>query len=155
MAGYCPNCGTKQTRAAKTVTVLQVSTDNTITPEVNLELFECPICNTAFTQNSTAQNPNHSNVENPFNASMERLSKVQQSFKINLENLRRNINSLQTERSSVLCELETRRKDTESKADFFGRRRKQVTFRNPRFKARFGFKQSLTSLQSNRQRFTA
>jgi hypothetical protein len=117
MAGYCPNCGTKQANAARTVKVLQVTQDNSITPEVNLEVFECPTCNTPFTQNVTTQNTSQPNFDKPFTSSIEKLDKVQHDFKLNLENLRRNLSALQTERPGVLFELETMRKDSESKAD--------------------------------------
>jgi hypothetical protein len=117
MAGYCPYCGTKQAHAARTVKVLQVTQDDTINPEVNLEVFECPTCNTAFTQNATTQNANKPKLDNPFTSSIEKLGKVQHGFKQNLENLRRNLSELQTERSGVLFELETVRKNSESKAD--------------------------------------
>jgi hypothetical protein len=117
MAGYCPNCGTKQANAARTVKVLQVTQDNSITPEVDIKVFECPTCNTPFTQNVTTQNTNQPNLDKPFTSSIERLGKVQHDFKLNLENLRRNLSALQTERPGVLFELETMRKDSESKAD--------------------------------------
>jgi uncharacterized Zn-finger protein len=117
MAGHCPYCGTKQAHAARTVTVIQVTQDDTINPEVDIEVFECPTCNTAFTQNATTQNGNQQNFDNPLTSSIEKLGKVQHGFKQNLENLRRNINALQTDRSEVLFELETVRKNSESKAD--------------------------------------
>jgi predicted RNase H-like nuclease (RuvC/YqgF family) len=117
MAGHCPYCGTKQAHAARTVKVLQVTQDDTINPEVDIEVFECPTCNAAFTQNATTQNGNQQNFDNPLTSSIEKLGKVQHGFKQNLENLRRNINALQTDRSEVLFELETVRKNSESKAD--------------------------------------
>ncbi len=117
MAVNCPNCGTKQTSTPKKVTVLQVKQDETLTPEVDIEVFACPKCKTVFNQDTSSQTSRPQNDEPTITGLIEKICQVQLGFKQNLENLRRNLGLLETERSEVLFELETLRKDSESRAD--------------------------------------
>jgi len=115
MAVYCPNCGAKQASTARIVTVLQTRQDGTTMPEVDIQVFECPTCKMIFSQDVTPQTAKSQNP-NSWTALTERLEKVQLGLKQNLENLRQNLSFLETECSDVLFELETIRKDSESKA---------------------------------------
>ncbi len=115
MAVNCPNCGTKQTNAARTVTILQTIQDGAIPTEVDVDIFECTTCKALFTQDITTQIDNPKN-EKSWTGLMERLSKVQLGLKQNLANLRENLIVFETECSGVLFELETIRKGSESKA---------------------------------------
>lgn len=117
MTGYCPNCGIKQEKPARIVTVEQVNQEDTRISEVKLEVFNCPACRTMFTQNAAPQSSSTAALGTSGASSSEKLSSILQGFKQNLENLRQNLNVLQTERSSVLFELETIRKDQECRAD--------------------------------------
>ncbi len=115
MAVNCPNCGTKQTSTSRRVTILQTRQDGTMMPEVDVEVFECPTCKMVVTQEITPQKVKPQNPKS-WTALTERLKKVQLGLKQNLANLRQNLSFLETECSDVLFELETIRKDSESKA---------------------------------------
>jgi rubredoxin len=113
----CPNCGAKQTSVTRTVTALQVK-NGILTPEYDVEIFECPKCKYIFnpSHNAFRQKRQQQNNESSVTVLYERLSEVQLGFKQNIANLRRNLATLETERPSVLLELETLRKDSESRA---------------------------------------
>lgn len=99
----CPNCGTRQ--------------DHTLTPEVDT-IYECPKCKATFNSNSGASKTVHlESLQPTFLHLIDRLSNVQSGLIENLEKLRRNLYLLESERPSVLFELETLRKSSEFKAD--------------------------------------
>jgi hypothetical protein len=91
--------------------------DAPATPKINVGVYECPKCKASFTSATPAQNsvPVQS-VEPTMSILIGRLNEVRSGLKQNLQNLRRNLEVLESERSSVLIEIETVKKDAESKA---------------------------------------
>src|SRR3972149_610640 len=117
MTVNCPNCKTKQTTTPKTITVLQVKQDDALTPEVDIEVFECPKCKTIFNQDTNNQTDNPQKGKPTITDTIKKLCQVQLGLKQNLKNLRCNLGLLETERSGVLFELEALRRDSESRAE--------------------------------------
>ena len=115
MTTYCPNCNTRQASVSRTVTILQANQDGSIMPKEDVEVFQCPTCNIVFTQDKTGQTDNLQNPKS-WTLLMEKLNRVQLGLKQNASILRQNLSFLETECSDVLFELETIRKDSESKA---------------------------------------
>lgn len=113
----CPNCGTRQAKSVKTIKISQTIQDHTLTHEVDA-IYECPKCKSTFNSNLGASKTVHpESVQPTFLHLIDRLSNVQLGLIENLEKLRRNLDLLESERPSVLFDLETLRKNSEYKAD--------------------------------------
>jgi hypothetical protein len=84
---------------------------------VEIEVFECPKCKKVFNQNTDPQTSSPQNSEPTIINLVEKLCLIKIGLKQNLANLKNNLGLLETERSEVLFELETLRKESESRAD--------------------------------------
>ncbi len=113
----CPNCGTTQTTVKNNWTIQPKRADAIVTPEIYVGVYECPKCKASFKSAMPAQTavPAQS-VEPTVSVLIGRLNEIRSGFRQNLDNLRRNLEVLESERSGVLFEIESVKKDAESKA---------------------------------------
>lgn len=117
----CPNCGTQQTTAMKNWTITPIKREDTIiTPEIHVAVYECPNCKAIFKSATPAQLPVTPQAKPEQNDTLSglihRLVEIRSGLIQNRDNLRRNLEILEAERSGVLFEMEAFRKDAESKA---------------------------------------
>ncbi len=119
----CPNCGTEQTTTIKKWTITAIKREDTlITPEIYVAVYECPKCKAIFKSATSAQTIQTdlsimSQVkEDNFSTIVRRLTEIRSGLIQNRNNLRRNLEILEAERSGVLFEMEAFRKNAENKA---------------------------------------
>ncbi len=113
----CPNCGTTQATAKNNWTIQPKRADTPVTPEIDVGVYECPKCKASFKSAIPAQTavPAQS-VDPTVSVLIGRLNEIRSGFRQNLDNLRRNLEVLESERSEVLFEIESVKKDAESRA---------------------------------------
>jgi vacuolar-type H+-ATPase subunit I/STV1 len=111
----CPNCGTEVATAIKCWTVSPARhTAKGRIPEFRVGIFKCPICKSKFRSkvNSTAEP-----VETDFKDLVAKIKEIHQGFTLTLRILREKIKTLETERWSLLVEIEELKKVAESRAN--------------------------------------
>ena len=111
----CPNCGTDVAAAVKCWTVTPVKhTDKGTIPAFRVGIFVCPICKSKFRAkvDATAK-PMETNVKDLVVKIME----IREGLKKTLRNLREKITRLETERVSLLVEIEKLKKVAEARAN--------------------------------------
>jgi len=112
----CPNCGTEVAIAAKCWTVSPAKSSATgYVPEFRVGIFECPNCKSKFRSrvDSQARSAELNNVK----VLVERLKEIREGLKRTLRGLREKINRLETERASLLMDIEELKKVAEARAN--------------------------------------
>lgn len=110
----CPNCGAKQELAVKNWTIQPINKEASLeVPEVLVTVFECPQCKVKF--ESPVADPAESEEET-FTSLVERIVEIRLGLIQTLNNLKQNLQALESERPSVLFEIEEFKKDAESRA---------------------------------------
>jgi uncharacterized Zn finger protein (UPF0148 family) len=112
----CPNCGTEVAVAVKcwTVSPARYSARGYL-PEFRVGIFECPICKSKFRSrvNSTAKPAETKHIKNL----VEKVKEIHEGLTQTLRVLREKINTLETERATLLVEIEQLKKVAESRAN--------------------------------------
>jgi vacuolar-type H+-ATPase subunit I/STV1 len=111
----CPNCGTKVATAIKCWTVAPAKHRATgRTPEFRVGIFECPKCKSKFRSkvDATAK-PVKTNVK----YLIIKVKEIQEGFTRTLRVLREKIKMLETERASLLGEIEELKRVAEARAN--------------------------------------
>ncbi len=110
----CPNCGTEVTTAVKCWTVSpRRQTETGDIPEFRVALYECPKCRSKFRSRVTSTKP----VETASVVNLvEKVKEVREGLMQTLKILREKIKMLETERSSLLVEIESLKKAAELRA---------------------------------------
>jgi len=112
----CPNCGTEVAVAVKCWTVSPAKhTATGVIPEFRVGIFECPKCKSKFRSrvSSTAKPAETKNIKNI----VEKITEIREGLTQTLRALRKKINTLETERASLLVEIEQLKKVAESRAN--------------------------------------
>ena len=112
----CPNCGTEVTTAVKCWTVSPAKhTATGDIPEFRVGIFKCPKCKSKFRSkvDSTAKPAETKNVKNL----VEKIKEIREGLTQTLRTLREKINTLETERASLLMEIEQLKKVAGSRAN--------------------------------------
>ena len=112
----CPNCGTEVAFAVKCWTVSPAKQGATgVIPEFRVGIFECPQCKSKFRSkiSSTAKPAETKNIKNM----VEKIKDIREGLTQTLKVLREKINTLETERASLLVEIEQLKKAAESRAN--------------------------------------
>mgnify|MGYP005840586419 CR=1 FL=1 len=112
----CPNCGTVVTTAVKCWTVAPAKQGKRgFIPEFRVGIFKCPKCKSKFRSrvNSTAKFAETKNVK----ILVEKVKEIHEGLTQTLRILREKINTLETERGSLLVEIEQLKKIAESRAN--------------------------------------
>ena len=111
----CPNCGTEVATAVKSWTVSpgkQRATGDV--PEFRVGIFECPKCKSKFRSRVDFRaKPVETNVKNL----VEKIKEIRGGLMQTLTVLREKMKTLETERASLLVEIEKLRKVAESRAN--------------------------------------
>ncbi len=111
----CPNCGIEVAVAVKCWTVSPAKhTARGYVPEFRVGIFECPKCKSKFRSRvgSTAKAAETKNIKNM----VEKIKEIREGLTQTLRVLREKINTLETERASLLVEIEQLKKVAESRA---------------------------------------
>jgi predicted nucleic acid-binding Zn-ribbon protein len=112
----CPNCGTKVISPIKCWTVSPAKRSaNGVVPEFRVGLFMCPECKSKFRSKvppaaKTAETANIRDLA-------ERVKEIREGLTRSLKTLRERIGLLETERSSLLVEIDSLKKAAESRAN--------------------------------------
>jgi vacuolar-type H+-ATPase subunit I/STV1 len=111
----CPNCGTEVTTAIKSWTVSPAKhMAKGFTPEFRVGIFKCPKCKSKFRSKvSSTAKPEETNVKDL----VTKIKEIHQGFTQTLRTLREKINTLETERGSLIVEIEKLKKVAESRAN--------------------------------------
>ncbi|MCX8153195.1 MAG: hypothetical protein N3E52_02025 [Candidatus Bathyarchaeota archaeon] len=112
----CPNCGATVTTAVKCWTVAPAKqVEDGVIPEFRVGLFKCPECQSTFRSrvNSTSQSVETRNVK----ILAEKVKDIHDGLTQTLRFLREKISALETERQSLLMEIEQLKKVAESRAN--------------------------------------
>ncbi|MBN1358440.1 hypothetical protein JW988_06690 [Candidatus Bathyarchaeota archaeon] len=111
----CPNCGTKVATQVKCWTVTPVKhSANGIIPEFRIGIFKCPKCKSKFRAKvDTTTTGAETNVKDL----VVKLKEINQGLTQTLRTLREKITTLETERISVMVEIEKLKKVAESRAN--------------------------------------
>jgi hypothetical protein len=114
----CPNCGTKQTSAVKNWTIMPIKRAVAIiTPEIHVGTYECPKCKVTFKSAMPVETVHfEKQQEQTVTVLIGKLTQIRLGLIQNLNNLRRNLEVLESERSGVLFEIGEFKRDAESKA---------------------------------------
>jgi vacuolar-type H+-ATPase subunit I/STV1 len=111
----CPNCGTEVATAVKSWTVSpgkQRATGDV--PEFRVGIFECPKCKSKFRSRVDFRaKPVETNVKNL----VEKIKEIRGGLMQTLTVLREKMKTLETERASLLVEIEKLKKVAESRAN--------------------------------------
>jgi predicted RNA-binding Zn-ribbon protein involved in translation (DUF1610 family) len=109
----CPNCGTDVATAVKcwTVTPVKHSARGNI-PEFRVGIFKCPKCKSTFRSKVDATKPMETNVKDL----VVKIKEIREGLTQTLRFLREKIKTLETERTSLLGEIEKLKKVAESRA---------------------------------------
>jgi len=113
---YCPNCGKEVAVAVKCWTVSPAKhTATGVIPEFRVGIFKCPKCKFKFRSrvSPTANPAETKNIKN----TVERLTEVREGLRQTLRALREKVSTLETERASLLLEIEELKKVAESRAN--------------------------------------
>jgi hypothetical protein len=111
----CPNCGTEVASPIKCWTVSPAKrTANGVIPEFRVGLFMCPECRSKFRSKvpPAAKTGETANIKDL----AERVKGIHEGLTRSLTTLRERIGLLETERSSLLVEIESLRRAAESRA---------------------------------------
>jgi vacuolar-type H+-ATPase subunit I/STV1 len=111
----CPNCGTEVATAVKCWTVSPAKHRATgYIPEFRVGIFECPKCESKFRSkvDATAK-PVKTDVKDL----VVKVKEIREGLMQTLRVLREKINTLETERTSLLVEIEELKKVAESRAN--------------------------------------
>jgi vacuolar-type H+-ATPase subunit I/STV1 len=111
----CPNCGTEVATAVKCWTVSPAKHRATgDIPEFRVGIFECPKCKSKFRSkvDATAK-PVKTDVKDL----VVKVKEIREGLMQTLRALREKINTLETERTSMLVEIEELKKVAESRAN--------------------------------------
>jgi predicted nucleic acid-binding Zn-ribbon protein len=111
----CPNCKTEIATAVKcwTVSPVKHGTAGDI-PEFRVGIFECPKCKSRFRSRvDSTSKPAETNVK----TLVEKVREIREGLMQTLRILRVRINTLETERASLLVEIEKLKKVAESRAN--------------------------------------
>ncbi len=112
----CPNCGTEVTNAIKCWTVApKKQTETGAMPEFRVGIFECPKCNSKFRSRVTREAKAAETVS--VSSLVEKIKEIRQGLVQTLTVLRERLKTLETERSSLLLEIEQLKEAAESRAD--------------------------------------
>jgi septal ring factor EnvC (AmiA/AmiB activator) len=112
----CPNCGTEVVVAAKCWTVAPAKLSATgYVPEFRVGIFECPNCKSKFRSrvDPQAKSADLNNVK----VLVERIQEIREGLKRTLRVLREKIERLETERASLLVDIEKLKKVAEARAN--------------------------------------
>jgi uncharacterized protein (UPF0335 family)/predicted RNA-binding Zn-ribbon protein involved in translation (DUF1610 family) len=112
----CPNCGTEVVVAAKCWTVAPAKLSATgYVPEFRVGIFECPNCKSKFRSkvDPQAKSADLNNVK----VLAERIQEIREGLKRTLRVLREKIERLETERASLLGDIEELKKVAEARAN--------------------------------------
>jgi len=112
----CPNCGTEVTTAVKCWTVSPAKhTAKGVIPEFRVGIFKCPKCKSKFRSrvSSTAKPAETKNIKNM----VKKIKEIREGLTQTLRALREKINTLETERASLLVEIEQLKKVAESRVN--------------------------------------
>ena len=112
----CPNCGTEVAVAARCWTVSPAKQSATgYVPEFRVGIFKCPNCKSKFRAkvDSQAKSAELNNVK----VLVERTKDIREGLKRTLRGLRDKINRLETERASLLVDIERLKKVAEARAN--------------------------------------
>jgi histidinol-phosphate/aromatic aminotransferase/cobyric acid decarboxylase-like protein len=112
----CPNCGTEVAAAIK-CWIVAPTKHKTIgdIPEFRVGIFMCPKCKSKFSSKvDAAANPEITNLK----ALAAKTLEIHEGLTQTLRNLREKIKILETERGSLLVELDNLKKVTQSRANF-------------------------------------
>jgi uncharacterized protein (UPF0335 family)/predicted RNA-binding Zn-ribbon protein involved in translation (DUF1610 family) len=112
----CPNCGTEVVVAAKCWTVAPAKLSATgYVPEFRVGIFECPNCKSKFRSrvDPQAKSADLNNVK----VLVERIQEIREGLKRTLRVLREKIERLETERASLLGDIEELKKVAEARAN--------------------------------------
>jgi hypothetical protein len=114
----CPNCGTKQATAVKNWTITPIKRAAAIiTPEIHVGTYECPKCKVTFKSAMPVETVQvEKQQEQTVTVLIGKLTEIRLGLIQNLNNLRRNLEVLESERSGVLFEIGEFKRDAESKA---------------------------------------
>jgi hypothetical protein len=114
----CPNCGTKQATAVKNWTITPIKRAAAIiTPEIHVGTYECPKCKVTFKSAMPVETVHfEKQQEQTVTVLIGKLTQIRLGLIQNLNNLRRNLEVLESERSGVLFEIGEFKRDAESKA---------------------------------------
>jgi hypothetical protein len=114
----CPNCGTKQATAVKNWTITPIKRAAAIiTPEIHVGTYECPKCKVTFKSAMPVETVHfEKQQEQTVTVLIGKLTEIRLGLIQNLNNLRRNLEVLESERSGVLFEIGEFKRDAESKA---------------------------------------
>jgi hypothetical protein len=112
----CPNCGTEVAAAIKCWIVAPAKHKTTgDIPEFRVGIFMCPKCKSKFSSKvDAAANPEITNLK----ALAAKTLEIHEGLTQTLRNLREKIKILETERGSLLVELDNLKKVTQSRANF-------------------------------------
>ncbi len=111
----CPNCGTEVATAIKcwTVSPAKHKAAGDI-PEFRVGIFRCSKCKSKFRSKvDTATNPVNSNLKNL----VAKTKEIHEGLTQTLRSLHKNIKLLETERGSLLVEIDNLKKITQSQAN--------------------------------------
>ena len=111
----CPNCGTEVATAVKcwTVTPVRHRASGDI-PEFRVGIFKCPKCKSKFRAKvDTTTKPAETNVK----GLIVKLKEIHQGLTQTLRTLREKIATLETERTSLMVEIEKLKKVAEARAN--------------------------------------
>ncbi len=112
----CPNCGAAVTTVVKCWTVSPAKrTAKGVIPEFRVGIFKCPNCKSKFRSkiSSTGKTAGVKNVK----ILAEKVKEIHEGLTQTLRFLREKINTLETERGSLLVEIEQLKKIAESRAN--------------------------------------
>ena len=112
----CPNCGTEVVVAAKCWTVAPAKLSATgYVPEFRVGIFECPNCKSKFRSkvDPQAKSADLNNVK----VLAERIQEIREGLKRTLRVLREKIERLETERASLLVDIEKLKRMAEARAN--------------------------------------
>lgn len=112
----CPNCGTEVAAAIKCWTVAHVKHKATgDIPELRVGIFMCPKCKSKFRSKvDVAANPGNANLK----ALVAKTLEIHEGLTQTLRSLHEKIKILETERASLLVEIDNLKKVAQSRANF-------------------------------------
>lgn len=111
----CPNCGATVTNAVKCWTVAPAKQSvYGVIPEFRVGLFRCPECKSTF--RSKVHGATKQEVTTDVKVLAEKVKEVHEGLRQTLRFLREKISALETERQSLLVEIEQLKRIAESRA---------------------------------------
>jgi predicted nucleic acid-binding Zn-ribbon protein len=112
----CPNCGTEVTSAVKCWTVSpKKKTAAGAVPEFRVGIFECPKCRSKFRSRVSLEAKPAETAS--VRSLIEKIKEIREGLIQTLTVLRDRLKTLETERSSLLLEIEKLKEAAESRAD--------------------------------------